>query len=105
MLAVDMSRPFPVVCRHFPELHVRGKKRKRAVEHAATGASDKTAMVVVDDQDNTADRSRICTLCLRYNSMLYMDCVADNEMVIVEQPWLDVVATFPEPLLRKVYGA
>ena len=42
--------------------------------------------------------------CLRYNSMLYMGFIADCEMVIVEQPWLDIVATFPDALQRKIYG-
>jgi hypothetical protein len=36
--------------------------------------------------------------------MLYMDFIQGNEMVIVEQPWLSVVATFPDALQRRVYG-
>ena len=36
--------------------------------------------------------------------MLFMNFVADHEMVVVEQPWLNVVATFPGALQRKVYG-
>jgi hypothetical protein len=37
--------------------------------------------------------------------MLYMDFAASNEMVVVEQPWLNVVATFPDALQRRVYGS
>lgn len=36
--------------------------------------------------------------------MLFMDYIGDHELVIVEQPWLNVVATFPDALQRKVYG-
>ena len=43
-------------------------------------------------------------MCLRYNGMLCMDFVGEHEMVVVEQPWLNVVANFPDALQRKVYG-
>jgi hypothetical protein len=36
--------------------------------------------------------------------MLSLEFVSANELFIVEQPWLSVVATFPEALQRKVYG-
>jgi U3 small nucleolar RNA-associated protein 4 len=36
--------------------------------------------------------------------MLFMDFVAEHEMVVVEQPWLTVVATFPQALQRRIYG-
>jgi U3 small nucleolar RNA-associated protein 4 len=44
-------------------------------------------------------------ICLRYNSVLHMDFLAENEMVIVEQPWLNVIATFPDAMERKVFGS
>ena len=93
MLVFDTSHPFPKICRHFPESHVR-RRRKRKRTASVTSANE--------GQENMEDSK--CTLCLRYNSMLCMDFVSDNEMVIVEQPWLDVVATFPEALQRRVYG-
>lgn len=77
----------PKHCRVFPETHVRGKKRK----HPDSNATEET------EPNN-------CTICLRYNSMLYMDFIAENELLVVEQPWLSVVASFPEALERKVYG-
>lgn len=46
-----------------------------------------------------------CVLCLRYNSMLCLDYLNANEMVIVEQPWTSVVSALPEALERKVYGS
>jgi hypothetical protein len=36
--------------------------------------------------------------------MLYLDFMSADEMVVVEQPWLSVVAGFPEALQRRVYG-
>lgn len=94
MVVVDTSKLFPNACRHFPETHVRTKKRRRSVSVASVNST----------ADEPAPEESSCTICLRYNSMLYMDCIDDNEMVIVEQPWLNVVATFPEALQRKVYG-
>lgn len=83
-----MNKPMPKHSRIFPEAHVRGgKKRKRH-----------------QSGDATETFNGNCTICLRYNSMLYMDFISKNEMLVVEQPWLNVVASFPEALERKVYG-
>jgi|JI8StandDraft_1071087.scaffolds.fasta_scaffold342548_1 hypothetical protein len=84
-----MNKALPTHSRLFPETHVRGKKRKR---HQ-----------LKDNKDVDVDNGN-CTICLRYNSMLYMDFISKNEMLVVEQPWLNVVASFPAALERKVYG-
>jgi hypothetical protein len=89
IVAIDIGKDFPQRCITFPAVHVRGKRRKRSNSEAKEKEVIGTS----------------CTLCLKYNSMLFMDFVDDREMVIVEQPWLSVVATFPEALQRKVYGA
>jgi hypothetical protein len=79
----------------FPLTHVRGTKRKRA---------NSSSELTNSDERMKSESSSSCAMCLRYNSMLFMNCVRENEMVVVEQPWLNVVATFPGALHRKVYG-
>lgn len=116
----------PQCCRVFPERHVRRRQarqqdkqsvtnRKRS-HSEASGVGDADAMAADDiahyangnenkenSQDGT-DENRNCTVCLRYNSMLYMDFIQANEMLVVEQPWLTVMASFPEALHRRIYG-
>jgi hypothetical protein len=75
--------------------HVRGTKRRRS--HTLPELTNV-------DEHMSSESSATCTMCLRYNSMLYMNFVDVHEMVVVEQPWLNVVATFPGSLQRKVYG-
>jgi hypothetical protein len=87
-VAFDLDKEFPTRCRVFPEKHVREKKPKRPRR----------------SNDDSVLEAEVCTLCLRYNSMLSLDAVSANELFVVEQPWLSVVATFPEALQRKVYG-
>jgi hypothetical protein len=96
MVVVDTHRPFPTACRLFPESHVRGKKRTRALSVTSCDGPSATEELQIEST---------CTLCLRYNSMLHLDFISANEMVIVEQPWLTVVSTFPEALQRSVYGS
>jgi hypothetical protein len=93
---MNIEEEFPQRCRIVPETHVRVKKRKRSqsVSEPSSGDGDQSA----------GTKSSTCTMCLRYNSMIFMDFVDDHEMVVVEQPWLSVVATFPDALQRKVYG-
>ncbi|GKY99350.1 hypothetical protein MPSEU_000890100 [Mayamaea pseudoterrestris] len=88
----DLNEPFPRACLTFPETHVRDKKRKRGSAMDAAKPSQ-------------PESSAYCKLCLRYNSMLHLGYVAKDEMLVVEQPWLSVVATFPGALQRRVYGS
>jgi U3 small nucleolar RNA-associated protein 4 len=87
-LVVDLLKPAPTRCRTVPEKHVRRKKRKRS---QSTGQ--------IEDAEGSE-----AVQCLRYNSMLFMGFAGDNELVIVEQPWLNVVATLPDALQRRIYG-
>jgi hypothetical protein len=82
-----MEQTLPKHCRVFPETHVRGKRKRES-----------------NNPEELANRSN-CMVCLRYNSMLYMDFLDEKEMLVVEEPWLNVVATFPEALERKLYGS
>jgi U3 small nucleolar RNA-associated protein 4 len=95
IVAVDIKGEFPKRCRVFPVTHVRGTKRKR---------SRSTSEPSNIDESLKAENSASCTMCLRYNSMLFLNCFRESEMVVVEQPWLNIVATLPGSLQRKVYG-
>lgn len=90
--AFDLEKAFPTSCRVFPERHVRGK-RHRERPHAEPS-----------DPKQRQDGSQLA-LCLRYTSMLCLDYVEPNELLVVEQPWLSCVANFGESLHRKVYGS
>eukprot|EP00549_Striatella_unipunctata_P026034 CAMPEP_0118720170 /NCGR_PEP_ID=MMETSP0800-20121206/29950_1 /TAXON_ID=210618 ORGANISM="Striatella unipunctata, Strain CCMP2910" /NCGR_SAMPLE_ID=MMETSP0800 /ASSEMBLY_ACC=CAM_ASM_000638 /LENGTH=63 /DNA_ID=CAMNT_0006627757 /DNA_START=267 /DNA_END=458 /DNA_ORIENTATION=+ len=63
-------------------------------------------MVVNNDKDDSNDSNKTISTNRQYHGMLFVDFLSDdNEMVVVEQPWLDVVAGLPDPLDRRVYGA
>ena len=98
-----------------PEMHVRRRlKRSRDDEGVLAAAAAKNANPIIFAPAPLQDHgrpfvgndpnARNCTVCLHYNSMLYFDFLGPNEMVVVEQPWLRVVSTFPEALQRQVYG-
>lgn len=44
------------------------------------------------------------TVCLRYNEMLFQGFLADNEMVVIEEPWMSILEELPDALARRVYG-
>lgn len=49
--------------------------------------------------------SKNFTICVEYNSMLFMDFIDADEMVVVERPWLSVVNALPGAMERRVYGS
>jgi hypothetical protein len=96
-----------------PEMHVRRqRKRGRDEEALAAVANKANPIIFAPPQDRLHGRpffgndpnARNCTVCLHYNSMLHLDFLGANEMIVVEQPWLRVISTFPEALQRRVYG-
>ena len=66
-----------------------GRKRKRSLSNVDRPAREQTGNF---------------TICLRYSGMLFMDFIAENEMVVVEQPWINVVNALPDAITRRVYG-
>jgi hypothetical protein len=91
---MDMKNDFPNCCKIFPETHVRYKKKRPASALEGSG----------EHKEKEKKKSE-AVICLRYNSMLHLDFVGPREMIVVEQPWLNVVANFPEALQRRIYGA
>ena len=84
---------------------MRGRKHQRNKARSHSIASEQDKDDENQDANDAAEKSH-CTLCLGYNSMLFLDFVDTeaNEIMVVEQPWLDIIATFPDALQRRVYG-
>jgi U3 small nucleolar RNA-associated protein 4 len=83
--SIDISSPVPSHCKPFPKQHVKAK-------NWVTGGND----------DNS---NKNFTVCLRYTGIIFMDFLGENELLIVEQPWLGVVSSLPNALERRRYGA
>lgn len=58
-----------------------------------------------DDEKVKNDTIRNFTICLRYSGIIFHDFIGNNEMVVVEQPWMSVVDTLPNALERQRYGS
>ena len=82
MFAVfNLGKPFPTLCKHFPDKQVRREKGKQSTPMESTAF-----------------------MCFQYDNILYLDFVDGGEMVVVEQSWTDILATLPAALARRVYG-
>mmetsp|Transcript_6193 Transcript_6193/g.9316 ORF Transcript_6193/g.9316 Transcript_6193/m.9316 type:complete len:938 (-) Transcript_6193:384-3197(-) len=108
---INTQEKMPEHCRIVPEVHVRRKRRKSDQE---VNESSFTPLLepkyfrksTLPQRKYRKDDPTVrnCTMCLNYNSMLYLDFMGPGKMVVVEQPWLRVISSFPEPLQRRVYG-
>lgn len=113
-MVLNLDGQLPKHCRVVPETHVRSRRKRPREEEEAPATQGKTnSMIFVSPEQKGQTRAhsitndpnaRNCTVCLNYNSMLHLDFLGDDEMVVVEQPWLRVIATFPEAMQRRVYG-
>ena len=97
-----------------PKLKRKGKraKRREAEEElnaamnqeggdgggAGTSADEDECETAVTDANNFK-------ICMSYTNLLFFDFIGKQEIVVVEQPWLDVVGKLGEVKDRKVYGA
>jgi len=87
------------------KIWLESRVSKPAEDEYSTELMSNTATPnAVSDEEIAADR-RSCTVCSHYKNMLYTEFLGPKEMIVVEQPWLDVVETFPAALQRRIYGA
>lgn len=49
--------------------------------------------------------SRSCTICSHYKNILYTNVLGPKEIIVIEQPWLEIAEMLPAALKRKIYGA
>lgn len=113
-VVLNLDGQLPKHCRVVPETHVRSRRKRTREEEEPSSIQGRTnAMIFVSPEQKSQNRphhvnndpnARNCTVCLNYNSMLHLDFLGGDEMLVVEQPWLRVIATFPEALQRRVYG-
>jgi len=117
---VDLDQPMPEHSNIFPPNHVRAR-RFVPKKSRASSIGDESAAANKDGGVTPPRRKRKrslsnagrpereqngnFTICLRYSGMLFMDFIAENEMVVVEQPWMNVVNALPDALARRVYGS
>mmetsp|Transcript_20993 Transcript_20993/g.45549 ORF Transcript_20993/g.45549 Transcript_20993/m.45549 type:complete len:964 (+) Transcript_20993:207-3098(+) len=101
--AVDLDQPVPERSSMFPPDHLRAKRLQLIKEDDATmfcpppGKKSKS--------NHARETSTNFTICLRYSEILFQDFIAENEMVIVEQPWMSILEELPDALARRVYGS
>ena len=76
-------------------------------KHSPTSPSKSTLKIIPVPNDIPDEElvARSCTICSHYKNMLYTDFLGPKEMIVVEQPWLEVAETFPAALQRRIYGA
>lgn len=125
---MSMLHNVPRFCRTVPDKHIRKRQyRTPTADDDDPWLKPRVSKPVSDDDENdkstkeanedssrkrkhddveqpTSRGSRNCSICLQYNGMLYLNFVGQREMVVVEQPWLEVVETFPDAIQRRIYG-
>mmetsp|Transcript_33999 Transcript_33999/g.62537 ORF Transcript_33999/g.62537 Transcript_33999/m.62537 type:complete len:144 (-) Transcript_33999:147-578(-) len=100
--AVDLDQPVPERSSMFPPDHLRAKRLQLMNDDdtmmycAPPGKKSKNNFI--------GDASTNFTICLRYSEILFQDFIAENEMVIVEEPWMSTLEELPDALARRVYG-
>jgi len=94
---VDLDQPVPKSSSMFPPDHLRAKRLEMIKE-------DDAMMHLPPKRNQTSCASTNFTICLRYSEMLFQDFLSDNEMIIVEEPWMSILEELPDALSRRVYG-
>jgi U3 small nucleolar RNA-associated protein 4 len=99
---VDLDQPVPVRSSMFPSDHLRAnrliltKEDDKACQPLRKNPKGKMA--------GSANTQTNFTICLRYCEILFQDFVANDEMVIVEEPWMSILEELPDALARRAYG-
>jgi hypothetical protein len=84
----------------FPPDHLRANRLQQI-------KPDDTSCEYISPKRKSRKSTGSCTnftVCLRYNEMLYQGFVSENEMVVVEEPWMSILEELPDALARRAYG-
>jgi len=63
-----------------------------------------TSDIITTSLTEREKRRNNFTLCLKYSGILFMEFIDEDELLIVEQPWMSVLNALPDVLQRKRYG-
>ncbi len=92
-----------------PRLKKKGKRARRRDQEeelaAAITQGEGGGSTDEDDTETAVTDSNNFKICMSYTNLLFFDFIGKQEIVVVEQPWLDVVGKLGEVKDRKVYGA
>lgn len=97
---VNLDQPVPERSTMFPPDHLRASRLQPI-------KADDTSNEYTTPKRKSKKSAGCCTnftVCLRYNEMIYQGFVAENEMVVVEEPWMSILEELPDALARRVYG-
>ena len=87
----------PERARMVPEDHLRAKRLELAKEE--DGPPRKKSK-----NKSTSEGNRNFPVCLQYCDIQFQDFIAEDEMVVVEQPWMSILEELPDALERRAYG-
>jgi U3 small nucleolar RNA-associated protein 4 len=109
-----LSSPVPLRSKPYPLDHFKAKTWKKSYKQDRKRSNSITEMSKSSDSFDAKEieknlkkdeANRNFTICLRYSGIIFQDFLDENEMVVVEQPWLSIVDTLPDALERQRYGS
>jgi hypothetical protein len=96
----------PQHCSAFPSNHILAKLLRK---QCYGDIRKVTALGVTHDADEpsvslSTKRKQNFTLCLKYSGIIFMEFLDDDELLLVEQPWLAILNALPDVLECRRYG-
>ena len=85
-----------------PEDHLRAKRLELAKEEDVSVHS--RTQRKKSKNKSTSEGNKNFTVCLQYGEIQFQDYIAEDEMVVVEQPWMSILEDLPDALERRAYG-
>mmetsp|Transcript_23111 Transcript_23111/g.28355 ORF Transcript_23111/g.28355 Transcript_23111/m.28355 type:complete len:1032 (+) Transcript_23111:30-3125(+) len=100
-VAIDLDQPVPKVAPTIPPGGIPPPTPPPTCIPVTT--LDHTATITNCDTANSGPNKNV-TICYHYNHVLHLDLVLPNKMVVVKQPWFDMLHLLPDALARNEYG-
>ena len=92
-------------------MQAQGRKRSNSAVSIDDNSTSSTKKQQQQQQQltirekNTEPENKNFATYLRFTGMIFLDFLNETELVVVEQPWLEIVKTLPDPLERDRYGS
>ncbi|DBA04328.1 TPA: hypothetical protein N0F65_002090 [Lagenidium giganteum] len=80
------------------------RQARKARHRGASVASESDAKTATEDDTLVNEHNGFCRVINRYRPLSFVDFLAENELIVVETPWLKVLSRLPGALQRHKYG-
>jgi len=103
--AINLKDQIPTRSKPFPSDHLKARPWKHKIKRHQRIKNKPTRKRKKRNDDEVEIWNDNYKICLQYTRIIFMDFISKDEMLVVEQPWSEIMDQLTNPVIRHRYGS